>query len=554
MASVSGETKLLLASGISGMAALTYEVVWTRLMVLIFGSTVYAVSTILTAFMAGLALGSYYIGKRLSRYKNLYLGFGLVELGIGLYGLVFPQILPVMQYPYVILFRLLGSSFILFQAAQVLIYLLLLIIPTFLMGATFPLLSKIIVTDVASSGKKIGFLYSSNSIGAMVGPIISGFMLIPIIGIRYTSLIASILNIAVGLIFLVYSAKSKKALAAIPISFLALSAGFVAYQSPLRMVNFYYIPIFKDVSEIDEFLKDQQTMFYKEGLYSTVEVMKIGETLSLKIDGRVDASTSLRDMSTQHLLAYLPTLLHKNPKKVLNVGLGGGFTVGALKNLGVQIDTVEIDEAVVEANEKIYKVYNNDALNYDKLNLYITDARNFLLTTEQKWDVIISEPSNPVTSSVNHLFTKEFFALAKKHLNDGGIYAQWFPNDLTVAERDYRIILRTLRTEFPYVSIWDSSYGKRLSNTIMIASLQPHSTSIDAFPNTAVASDMVRIGITSPAELDSRMVCDPDGAAKFGEDADTMNIDDLPIIEFLAPRSFFGEGKKLDTMCPSVGR
>lgn len=553
MASVSGETKLLLASGISGMAALTYEVVWTRLMVLIFGSTVYAVSTILTAFMAGLALGSYYIGKRLSRYKNLYLGFGLVELGIGIYGLVFPQILPLMQYPYVILFRLLGSSFILFQAAQVLIYLLLLIIPTFLMGATFPLLSKIIVTDVDSSGKKIGFLYSSNSIGAMVGPVVSGFMLIPIIGIRYTSLIASILNIAVGAMFLVYATKNKKTLLAVPISFLALSAGFVAYQNPLRMVNFYYIPIFKDVSEIDEFLRDQQTVFYKEGLYSTVEVMKIGETLSLKIDGRVDASTSLRDMSTQHLLAYLPTLLHKNPKKVLNIGLGGGFTVGALKNLGVQIDTVEIDEAVVEANEKIYKVYNNDALNYDKLNLYITDARNFLLTTDQKWDIIISEPSNPVTSSVNHLFTKEFFALAKQHLNNGGIYAQWFPNDLTVAERDYRIILKTLRTEFPYVSIWDSSYGKRLSNTIMIASLQPYSTSIDAFTNTAVASDMVRIGITSPAELDSRMVCNPDGAAKFGENGDIMNIDDLPIIEFLAPRSFFGEGKKLDTMCPSVG-
>src|SRR3990172_4886587 len=115
MASISGETKLLLASVISGAAALTYEVVWTRLMVLIFGSTVYAVSTILTAFMAGLALGSYYMGKKLSRYKNLYLLFGLVELGMGVYGIVFPQVLPLIQYPYVMVFRVLGGSFILFQ-------------------------------------------------------------------------------------------------------------------------------------------------------------------------------------------------------------------------------------------------------------------------------------------------------------------------------------------------------------------------------------------------------------------------------------------------------
>lgn len=549
MASISGETKLLLASGISGAAALTYEVVWTRLMVLIFGSTVYAVSTILTAFMAGLALGSYYIGKKLNRYKNLYLLFGLVELGMGIYGIAFPQLLPLIQYPYVMVFRVLGGSFILFQTVQVLIYLVLLLIPTFLMGATFPILSKIIVTDVDSSGKKIGFLYSSNSIGAMIGPLVSGFMLIPFIGIRYTSLIASILNIAIGLAFVLAATKNRKALVAVPVAFLVLTGGFVAYQYPLKMISFYYIPIFKDASEVDPFLSAQQTVFYKEGLYSTVEVFRIGETYSLQIDGKIDASTSIRDMSTQLLLAYLPTLLHKNPQKVLNIGMGGGFTVGALKNLGVQVDAVEIDEAVISANEQFFKQFNNDALNYNKIKLHITDARNFLLTTDETWDVIISEPSNPVTSSVNHLFTKEFFALVKKHLNEGAVYAQWFPNDGTISERDYKIILNTMTSEFPYVTIWDSSYGNRLLNTIMIASRQPMSYTVDNFPNDNVKEDMLRIGIGSPQGLNDRMVCGPNGAAKFAEDASMMNLDDLPIIEFLVPRSFFGEGNRLTSLC-----
>ncbi|MCS4538474.1 MAG: fused MFS/spermidine synthase [Thaumarchaeota archaeon] len=552
MKGINGETKLLLAFGISGLAALSHEVVWTRLMVLIFGSTVYAVSTILTAFMAGLALGSYYIGKKIASIKNLYALFGFVELGIGIYGIAFPQILPYMQYPYFILYKVLGGSFVLFQATQVLIYLVLLLLPTFLMGATFPILSKIVVTDLDSSGKKIGFLYSSNSIGSMMGPVISGFFLIPVVGIRYTALVAGILNIALGLAFLFSSKNNKKALAAIPIALLVVSSGYVAYQNPLRTINFYYIPIFEDLGEVEEFLQAQQTVFYREGLYSTVEVMKSGGTLSLKIDGRVDASTSLRDMSTQHLLAYLPFLLHKNPEKILNIGLGGGFTIGALKNLNASLDVVEIDEAVVESNEKIFKAYNNDALNNDKMHLYVTDARNFLFTTDSKWDIIISEPSNPVTSSVNHLFTKEFFVLAKEHLKEGGILAQWFPNDGSISEREYKIILKTLVSEFPYVSIWDVSYEKRLSNTLMIASLKPESTTVASFPNKAVENDMIEIGINSPQELNARLVCNPDGSKKFAADAQTMNLDDLPIIEFLVPRNYFGEGTRLTEMCTNV--
>lgn len=549
MKSINGETKLFLAFGISGMAALSHEVVWTRLMVLIFGSTVYAVSTILTAFMAGLAFGSYYIGKRVANIKNLYALFGVVELGIGIYGIVFPQILPYMQYPYFVIYQVLGGTFVLFQAIQVLIYLALLLIPTFLMGATFPILSKIIVTDLDSSGKKVGFLYSSNSIGSMIGPVISGFFLIPTVGIRYTALVASILNISIGLVFLLSASKNKKSLLAIPIALLVVSSGYVAYQNPLRTINFYYIPIFEDLGEIDEFLRAQQTVFYKEGLYSTVEVIRSGGTLSLKIDGRVDASTSPRDMSTQLLLAYLPTLLRENPSTVLNIGLGGGFTVGALKNFDVMIDTVEIDEAVVESNEKIFKDYNNDALNNTKMTLYITDARNFLFTREQKWDIIISEPSNPVTSSVNHLFTREFFVLAKQHLNEGGMLAQWFPNDGSISERDYKIILKTLVSEFPYVSIWDISSERRLSNTLMVASLKPHKTSIESFPNNAVQTDMARLGIFSPQDLNARLVCDPEGSKDFAKDAMMMNLDDLPIIEFLVPRNYFGEGKRLTEMC-----
>src|SRR5438309_527892 len=172
------KTIVLLGFGISGMVALIYEVVWTRLLILIFGSTVYALSTLLTAFLGGLALGSFFVGRNLHRIKDYYFAFAIVEICIGLYGILFPFLLSNLQYTYYFLYETFQHSFVMFQFSQVLLFLSILIFPTFLMGATFPLASKLLISKLDNVGKDVSYIYSANTFGSVLGPIFSVFILI----------------------------------------------------------------------------------------------------------------------------------------------------------------------------------------------------------------------------------------------------------------------------------------------------------------------------------------------------------------------------------------
>jgi len=195
----------IIAFGLSGMSALIYEVAWSRLLSLIFGSTVYAVATMLCAFMAGLALGSYLMGQKVDKLKDLAKYFGLLELGIGIYGIMFIILLPYVQFPYFWLYQLLHNYFWLFLFAQFLLYFLILLVPTTMMGAIFPVVSKIFTRDLKKLGKDISYVYSANSLGSVLGPFLAGFVLIPLIGLTKTVMVAAAINIFLALIMFRFS-------------------------------------------------------------------------------------------------------------------------------------------------------------------------------------------------------------------------------------------------------------------------------------------------------------------------------------------------------------
>lgn len=531
------EHLILIAFGISGMTALIYEVAWTRLLVLIFGSTVYAVSTMLTAFMAGLALGSYWIGKNINNIKNHRLIFGLAELGIGLYVILFPLLLINVQYLYFVMFQFLNQSFVLFQIAQLILFFLLLLFPTFLMGATFPLVSKITIDSFENAAAKASQAYAINTLGSVVGPVIGGFALIPVIGVRNTMLFAALINIIIALV-IIWNSKYKVKLAlAMPGLLAFIFYFYFLFQTPLNFINFYYIKDIPSLGSIDQILSSRENLFYKEGEYATVQVTKTPpDIISLGIDGRIDASTSNLDMSTQLLLTYIPMLLTKNNSKVLDIGLGGGFTAGTLKNFDSDIDVVEIDSAVVDA-DKYFSSSNNNALDNKRLNLTINDARNFLFLTDKKYNVIISEPSHPITSSVNHLFTKEFFKLVGNHLSDDGIFAQWLPTN-RIGVESYKIVLKTLLSEFPYVTVWNSSTFEG-ADTIFIASYNPYNFKVNSID--FAKNDLERINIDSAEKFNSLLLLDFNQSRDFVKDVNVLNTDDFPIIEFSIPRTIFGD-------------
>lgn len=536
----------LIAFGLSGMTALIYEVVWARMLSLIFGSTVYAVATMLTAFMAGLALGSYLMGKRCDEVEDLPLYFGLFELGIGIYGILFILALGYVQYPYFFLYKILHAHFWLFILAQFLLYFLVLLVPTTMFGAIFPIVSKIFTQNMDELGKDIGYVYAVNSFGSVIGPFLAGFILIPIVGIKNTALFAASVNMLLAFIILRFSSLKEEGKFFLPIMFAFLLIGSQAMIPPM-LINAWFVGAFPDIAAAEETLEDVDVLFYREGPYSTVTVVHTLGYIGLKSDGRGEASTLPEDLRHQFLLAYIPMLLHKNPEKVLDIGVGAGFTLGAIENFdSKQIDAVEIDPAILEASEKFFSRFNNDALNDPRIRIFTTDGRNYLLMTEGKYDVIVSAPSHPLTSGVSHLFTKEFFELSKAHLNEDGIYCQWVPGHRFSPE-EHKIVVKTFTSVFPHTILWINNVdalndSSQMVDSFLIGSMHPIEIDRERIceivnENEKIKGDLDTIGVDSADEFFSLMILDEGGVVSYAADEDRLNTDDFPIIEFQAPKS-----------------
>jgi len=188
--------------------------------------------------------------------------------------------------------------------------------------------------------------------------------------------------------------------------------------------------------------------------YGIVSVWHSKNINYITINGKIEGGTSIYDVKTNYFLGYLPMFMKPNAKKVLGIGLGTGGSLSTIKNFKVQqIDWIEINPLVVKAVRDYFSNFNDYVLNDTRLNLIKMDGRNYLLTSQIKYDVIISEPSNIWIKESNALFTKEFFEIVNDHLEEGGIFSYWIP-EYEVNEGDLGIALNTIRKVFDHVSIW----------------------------------------------------------------------------------------------------
>jgi len=187
----------------SGAAGLIYQVVWTRMLTQIFGNTTYAIATVLSAFMAGLAIGSYLFGKIADRGKNDFLLYGILEAGVGVYGFLVPWIFKAAQKIYVPIFGLNENLPFLFNLVLFFLSFMLLVFPTLLMGATLPVLSRFFVRSFAQFGRRVGDLYATNTLGAVIGCAAAGFFLIPTLGMRETVYVAASVNLVIAAVILI---------------------------------------------------------------------------------------------------------------------------------------------------------------------------------------------------------------------------------------------------------------------------------------------------------------------------------------------------------------
>ena len=552
-----GQITIVIAGfAVSGFVALSYEVIWSRVLALIIGSSVYAFSIMLTTFLIGLAAGATFASRVVDRIHRPVRMFALIEVAVGATSLIGAYLFNDLPYVFVQLYRWVDSSaFGLLLFARFLIASFVMIVPTFLLGALFPLVVRIISSRklVRTTGRTVGDAYAANTVGAIVGSFASGFILVPWLGLLGSLRLCVALNFVVAAA--AFSASARRpagkrdhpkhinlsatlGLAASVLLIMVAVLGDPPWDPEVMSSAVYrYAPslVNKSRQELFDFLKRGQgeTVFYKEGITATVAVQRQGGGRVLKVNGKPEASTA-GDMPTQILIGALPLLVRGHTDDVLLIGLGSGVTLGSVEQFPVKrVTCVELEPAVIEASRHFEDV-NNHPLDDPRLRMISNDGRNFIYTTDEKFDVIVSEPSNPWVTGVANLFTLEYFKRGASRLRDDGLFSQWL-QIYEMSPEDVRTLIATFRAAFPQVYLFRGAEGdlmllgsksdRRLDLSVLKSHLEDQKS----------GAELKRIGTTRAADIISRFYLGPAEVTSLSAGA-TLNTDDNALIEFNAPR------------------
>jgi spermidine synthase len=294
-----------------------------------------------------------------------------------------------------------------------------------------------------------------------------------------------------------------------------------------------YADIYKTPEGLREQIKLRDLLFYDEGPGATVSVERVQNELSLKIDGKNDASNA-EDMITQELISHLPLLLHDDPDTVLMIGLGSGVSVSSAAVHDIdRIDCIELLENVV-AGARFFDEYTYDVLNDPRVHMTIGDGRNHVRLTDKTYDVIISQPTNPWISGVGDLFTVEYFREARQHLKPGGFMTAWLAL-YHMGDEEVRSTLKSFVEVFPNATLWFSNEG----DIVLVGSLSP--MKIDGrlarrMSLPGIREDLERVGIDDVADILSALLMDGPALKKYADVSGVLHTDDNMLIEFHAAR------------------
>ncbi len=535
---------LLLAFVGSGAAALIYELVWIRPLQFILGSTIYAISTIFAAFMMGLALGSWIAARYVDKIHNLPLAYALIELGIGIYGVLLLIIFNWLPSLYRALFFL-HTNFYLFETIHFLLTFVVILIPTALMGATFPIIARFYIKE--KIGKGIGEIYFANNIGAVIGSFTAGFILIPSFGISYSSIIAASINMFIA-VLIMYFASKRIAAKIIPATIIVFLFLIMIQNYDIHKI---YASSFARPFYPEEVVKSStNVLFYKEGLHTTVNVMAVQKEIALFITGYPQGSTFFEDMRTNFLLAYLPYLINPNAKNAFIIGLGTGTTAGQLSQF-IKTTTVEIEPAVVEAS-KFFPFVNLEVTKNPNHTLLLGDARHYLLKNKEKYDILLSEPINTWQTASTSLFSKEFFKLVKEHLTEEGLFLQWVPG-YSFVPQDLKNFYKTFNSEFPHVIAFvnerqDANLKLPASEILLIGSKTPIQyknirTNFDMLPEFSKEYFKIIQLESGDKILDLLLFTDKEMEG-YGKDARIIT-DDNALLEFSTAKNLFSKDPEI---------
>jgi len=535
---------------VTAFASLLYEIAWTRILVLVVGSSTYAFTTILAAFLAGIGIGSLFAIGKGRPPRELLLGAALIQGGIAvLAALLFPFFRGLPVY-------IVGTMQVGFLSAvdiltmHGLAVVAVVLPPAVGMGLCFPLLAELAAGPGGKTGGETGRAYFANTLGSILGSVLTGFVFIHLLGSERTLVVGVLVNAGAAALMVWWLGRERGGSRA-PLQLeriallLAGLALVIAFGTPswshrtLDRGPAIYGREHMTRDQLVNFLRGlgAEQLSFEEGWNATVSVWRNGGATWLKTNGKSDAS-SVADMNTQVLVSLLPALAHPSPRRAFVVGLGSGVSARTLADVpGVErVDVVEIERAVLRAS-RFFDFINRDVLADPKVHVIEDDARSALQLAREPFDIIVSEPSNPWIAGIAALFTADYFRVAASRLNPDGILAQWLQT-YRVPPALVAVVVANVRAVFPHVEVWYANP----SDLIILASRRPIPWNRQRVAGLMTPPGPIRTAMRDWLRMDradqllGHFLLGDRGSAMLAAGAAFTHSDDRPALEFVAAR------------------
>jgi len=505
-----------LAIAISGLTALGSQVIWTRLLSLLVGATVYAFAIILAVFLFGLGLGSSvgaYISRTTTRPR---LALGSCQLAL-MGAIAWAAYMLTDGLPYwPINPSLVTSAAIVFQVD--LVRAAWVVLPgAILWGASFPLALAAVASEGADPGRVVGRVYAANTAGAIAGALAASLFLVESLGTMraqqiFLALSAIAACFAMAPLLWTSPAAARKT-AEPPLGTFGFTVVVVALVAAIWTVN--RLPAVPGMliaygRYMVTWLGQADVLYAGEGLNASVAVTQLpGGVRNFHVSGKVEASSEPQDMRLQRMLGHLPALLHPNPQSVLVVGCGAGVTAGSFVTYPslTRLVIAEIEPLIPQVVTTFFSQENHGVVKDPRVSIVYDDARHYVLTAREQFDVITSDPIHPWVKGSATLYTKEYFEMVRRHLKPGGIVTQWVP----LYESDADVVrseIATFAEVFPDATIWANLQEGRGYDIVLMARNAPGPIDLDALaarfadPRLAAAAASMRdAAFLSPFDL-----------------------------------------------------
>jgi predicted membrane-bound spermidine synthase len=535
---------VLLLAFATGAASFIYEITWIRMLTLGLGASTHAFEVMLAAFILAMSLGAFWFRNRIANLKNDFAwlaGLLIAKALLAVYAIwVYPDVLTFIGWMMHAVARTEGG-YVLNTFAGLAASMLVMFPTAFCAGMTLPLATHAL-TSRGLGEASIGRVYGANTAGCIVGAAFATHVGMEALGVKGLTGVGALLDVTVGMAVLTLALgkpRDMRAFAAVAVvAAVGLGAFFMAPLDLLRMSSgVYRHGLFNDA-------RDSQIAFYKDGKTATIAVIDTQNVRSIRTNGKPDASIvrdarapAAPDEATMLLAAALPLAILPNAELIANIGFGSGLTThGLLGSPKVKsVDSIEIERMMIEG-ARLFEPRNSRAYSDPRSHIHIEDAKTFFASAGRRYDVIVSEPSNPWVSGVSTLFSEEFYSHVKRYLKDDGVLVQWV--------QTYEIDLGLLSTIFNALGRHFGDYTVYRTGVDLLVVATPAKKLPplrgDLFSYPELAKDLAYLGFEQLGDLEALRV---GGRAAleplFARTGMPPNSDFFPILDQRAPKARF---------------